>query len=229
MGKTAGSRPKPVRAPASEPVAVAAEPSRQSRRTAARRSAILDAGLQLFSRQGLHGTSSDQIAEAADVSKTNLFYYFRSKEEVYVEVLRRLLDGWLAPLRALDRADDPATAIGAYIRRKIEFSRDNAEASRLFCLEIVQGAPLLGQELGTALKDLVDAKAEVIRAWVEAGKLAPVDPHHLIFSIWATTQHYADFASQIDALLGRGLESPAFVDATVANVQAIVLNGIRPR
>jgi TetR/AcrR family transcriptional regulator len=79
------------------------------------------------------------------------------------------------------------------------------------------------------LKELVDAKAAVIRAWSAAGRLAPVDPHHLIFSIWATTQHYADFASQIDALLKTGLDDEAFAEEAVRNIQRIILDGVRVR
>nr|WP_272212261.1 TetR family transcriptional regulator C-terminal domain-containing protein [Marinicella sp. W31]MDC2878173.1 TetR family transcriptional regulator C-terminal domain-containing protein [Marinicella sp. W31] len=51
----------------------------------------------------------------------------------------------------------------------------------------------------------MDEKAKVIRAWQEAGKLRKVDPYHMIFSIWATTQHYADFDAQVQAVLGEGL------------------------
>jgi TetR/AcrR family transcriptional regulator len=202
---------------------------RRQQRTEAKNAAILDAALSLFSRFGLHGTALDQIAESANVSKTNLFYYFASKEDIYVAVLQRLLDEWLAPFRAIEIDSDPAEAICDYIRRKIEFSRTNPEASRLFCLEIVRGAPLIGPILRTSLKELVDAKAAVIRSWSDTGRLAPVDPYHLIFTIWSTTQHYADFADQVEAVVGRRLSDDAFFEETVRNVQAIILNGILPR
>ena len=42
-----------------------------------------------------------------------------------------------------------------------------------------------------------------MQGWVDAGQIAPVDPHHLIFSVWALTQHYADFDVQVQAVLGR--------------------------
>jgi TetR/AcrR family transcriptional regulator len=41
----------------------------------------------------------------------------------------------------------------------------------------------------------------MIGGWIAEGRLAPLDPHHLIFSIWATTQHYADFDVQVRAIL----------------------------
>ena len=194
-----------------------------------KRTAVLDAALGLFSRYGLHGTSVDQIAARAGVSKSNLLYYFVNKEELYVCVLRDLLQVWLAPLREFSAEQDPQRVIGDYIRRKLAASRDSPDASRLFCLEIVQGAPLLRDELGRELRDLVEQKSAVIQNWVDAGRLAPVDPQHLLFMLWATTQHYADFAVQVEALTGQTLANPAFFEQTVANVQAVVLRGVGPR
>src|ERR1700744_6137814 len=86
---------------------------RRQQRAEAKNSAILDAALRLFSRFGLHGTTVDQIAEAANVSKTNLFYYFASKEDVYVAVLQRLLDEWLG---AVPRHRDRLGPGGCHLR-----------------------------------------------------------------------------------------------------------------
>jgi len=144
-------------------------------------------------------------------------------------VLRDLLAVWLAPLREFSAEQDPQRAIGDYIERKLAFSRDSPDASRLFCLEIIQGAPLIRDELERELRELVAAKSAVIQAWITAGRLAPVDPQHLIFVLWAATQHYADFAVQVQALSGQTLDNPAFFAQTVANVQRIVLQGIVPR
>ncbi|WP_413652344.1 HTH-type transcriptional regulator RutR [Pantoea sp. B65] len=204
-------------------------PTRRSRAVAAKREAILVAALEFFSQFGIHGTSLDKVAERADVSKTNLLYYFPSKEELYIAVLKDILDVWLAPLRALRDDLQPLEAIGEYIRMKLVVSRDHPQASRLFCLEMLQGAPLLKGELEGALKALVDEKSAVIEGWIEQGRLAPVEPHHLIFMLWATTQHYADFATQVEAITGQTLSDDSFFDQTVENVQRMVIEGIRVR
>jgi TetR/AcrR family transcriptional regulator len=209
--------------------AATAQTSRRARQIEAKKAAILDAALQIFSRYGLHGATVEQIAEAADVSKTNLFYYFPSKDGVYVAVLERLLSTWLEPLQMLEVDSDPVEAIGNYIRSKVEFSRRSPEASRLFCLEIVQGAPLVGRVLRTSLKMLVDEKAAVINAWIKARKLAPIDPYHLIFSIWSITQHYADFSVQIEAITGRHLDDQTFFEQTVSSIQTLILGGLTGR
>ncbi|PWE32837.1 TetR family transcriptional regulator [Maritimibacter sp. 55A14] len=163
--------------------------------------AILDAALEVFSSYGFRGATLDQIAQAAGLSKPNLLYYFDSKEDIHAELLAGLLDTWLDPLRELDPAGDPIGEIRAYVQRKLELSRDYPRESRLFANEILQGAPRIEAVLRGDLKTLVDDRAAVIRGWARAGKIANIDPYHLIFSIWATTQHYADFDAQIGMIL----------------------------
>ena len=169
-----------------------------------KREIILDAALDIFSTHGFRGSTIDQIAEAAGMSKPNLLYYYRGKEEIYATLLHRLLDTWLAPLMEMAADGDPVKELRNYIRRKIEMARDFPRESRLFANEILQGAPRIMAMLTDELKPLVDEKAAVIRQWMREGKLAKADPHHFIFAVWATTQHYADFDAQVRAVLGAG-------------------------
>jgi len=166
------------------------------------RTAILSAGLEVFSQSGFRGATLDQIAEAAGLSKPNLLYYFPSKEEIHQQLLTSLLSTWLDPLRKMNDSGDPIEEILGYAKRKLALSRDFPRESRLFANEILQGAPRLGDSM-PALKALVDKKAKVINGWAKAGKIAAIDPHHLLFLIWAQTQHYADFDVQVRAVLGR--------------------------
>ncbi|MFT4716214.1 MAG: TetR/AcrR family transcriptional regulator [Paracoccaceae bacterium] len=173
---------------------------------------IMSAALDVFSTYGFRGATIDQIASQAGLSKPNLLYYFDSKETIHACVLERLLDTWLAPLRTLDPLGDPIGEILAYVFRKLEMAREYPRESRLFANEILQGAPhILGQITGP-LKSLVDEKAAVIDGWAKAGKIASIDPYHLIFSIWSTTQHYADFDIQVSSVLGNRAKTK-FADA----------------
>lgn len=180
------------------------------------RALVLEAALEIFSLHGFRGATLDAIAAEAGLSKPNLLYYFASKEEIHVTLLGGLVDTWLDPLRDMRADGNPQQEILAYVRRKLQMSRDFPRESRLFAQEIVQGAPRMIDGLSTDLKHLVDEKAEVIRAWMQAGHIAPSDPHHLIFSIWSLTQHYADFDVQVRAVLGDGRdplsEAEAFLD-----------------
>lgn len=180
------------------------------------RALVLEAALEVFSLHGFRGATLDAIAAEAGLSKPNLLYYFASKEEIHVTLLEGLVDTWLDPLREMRADGDPQAELLAYVRRKLQMSRDYPRESRLFAQEIVQGAPRVRDSLATDLKGLVDEKAEVIRMWMAAGLVAPTDPHHLIFSIWSLTQHYADFDVQVRAVLGEGRdpihEAEAFLE-----------------
>ena len=162
---------------------------------------ILEAALEVFSSHGFAGATLDRIAETARLSKPNLLYYFPSKEAIHRGLISETLDTWLAPLRALDADGDPVEEIVAYVLRKLDMARAFPRESRFFAHEILQGAPRVLDIIEGPLRDLVDDKARLISGWAEAGRIAPVDPHHLIFSIWATTQHYADFDVQVRGIL----------------------------
>ena len=185
--------------------------------------AILEAALDVFSANGFRGATLDQIAQAAGLSKPNLLYYFASKEAIHLELLSGLMDTWLDPLRDLDPDGDPVSEVMAYVRRKLDMSRDMPRESRLFANEVLQGAPRMMDGIRGELKELVDRKAAVIRGWAEAGKIAPVDPHHLIFSIWALTQHYADFDVQVRAVLGEGHDPFPEAEAFLTNLYTRLL------
>ncbi|WP_170769464.1 TetR family transcriptional regulator C-terminal domain-containing protein [Ruegeria lacuscaerulensis] len=166
------------------------------------RAAILEAALNVFSSHGFRGATVDQIATEAGLSKPNLLYYFPTKEAIHTALLSGLLETWLAPLHELDADGDPMEEILAYIRRKLEMSRDLPRESRLFANELVQGAPRIHDSLSSDLKTLVDEKTAILVGWMDQGKIARLHPYHLVFSIWALTQHYADFDVQVRAILG---------------------------
>ena len=167
------------------------------------RAAIMDAALQVFSTEGFRGATLDQIAGASGLSKPNVLYYFSSKEAMYEALLSTLLDDWLEPLRQVNGDGDPIEELVAYIMLKLKMSRDLPRESRLFANEILRGAPNIIGQIEGPLRALVDEKAELIRGWSEEGRIAKLDPYHLIFSIWATTQHYADFDVQVRGILQR--------------------------
>ncbi len=169
---------------------------------------ILDAALEVFSQHGFRGATLDQIAEVAGLSKPNLLYYYPSKEAIHVALLSGLLDTWLDPLRAMAPEGDPVEELLAYVRRKLELSRDFPRESRLFANEILQGAPRMRTMIEGDLHALVQEKAAVLTRWMDEGRIARVHPVHLIFSIWALTQHYADFDVQVHAVLGPGEPDP---------------------
>lgn len=200
---------------------------RRTRIQTEKRELILEAALEVFSAHGFRGSAIDQIAEAAGMSKPNLLYYFRRKEDIHEALIQRLLKTWLQPLRELDEAGDPLTELRSYIRRKLEMARDYPRESRLFANEILQGAPRIMPLLEGELKTLVDVKAAVITGWMRAEKIAATDPRHLLFSIWATTQHYADFDVQVRAVLGPDRDGDSRFEDALCFLEKLYIDGLR--
>jgi TetR/AcrR family transcriptional regulator len=207
---------------------VAARPRPRTRIQREKQDRILEAALDVFSNHGFRGATIDQIAEAAGMSKPNLLYYFPRKEEIHKRLIAGMLDMWLAPLREMNADGDPIPEIRSYIRRKLEMARDFPRESRLFANEMLQGAPRTIDMLEGELKTLVDEKAGVIRGWMEQGRLSRADPYHLIFSIWATTQHYADFDVQVRAVLGPNRNGEGRFDDAARYLEQLFMFGLTP-
>ena len=206
------------------------EPKKKTRITLKNEEKILNAAEIIIAEYGFHGTTIDLIAEQAQISKPNLLYYFRTKQDLYIAVLKRTIDVWVSALTQLDPDGDPRIELGKYIADKIDMSRDRPLESRIFANEILRGAQLLKHYLSTELKNIVDEKAKTIKHWIELGKIAPVEPIHLLFLIWAATQHYADFSVQVSALTGKN-EGPDHNDFETikASLNHIILSGILTR
>ena len=189
------------------------------------RALIIAAAERVFAEKGFDGATTAGIAAAAGLPKANLHYYFATKEAIYRAVIDGIVRLWLSAFDDIAPEDDPALALAAYIRRKMRLSFEHPQASRLFALEVIRGAPVIRDFLAGELKEWVEARAAVVQAWVDQGRMDPVEPAHLFFAIWAATQTYADFDAQIAAVLGRERQTPADREAATEQLVRLVLRG----
>ncbi len=187
---------------------------------------ILKAAEAVFAKKGFNGASTAEIARKAGVPKPNLHYYFRTKQVLYAGVLDNILEIWLDAMDEIRPGADPADALGRYIARKLESSRTLPEPSRLWAMELISGARHVEPFLKKRLRRLVQQKSAIIRGWAAEGKIDPVEPEHLLFMIWSMTQTYADFASQIVAVLGKDKLDEAVFAAATKTMVGLVLKGL---
>jgi TetR/AcrR family transcriptional regulator len=176
---------------------------------------IVAEAVRVFAECGYEGASVATIADNVGLSKQNLMYYFPTKQVLYQRVLDDVLDDWLERMASLAEADgDPADVLRAYIRAKLDFSREQPLASRVYAMEVISGAPLYGDKIRERVVPLVHRDIEVFERWIAAGRIAPINATHLLFAIWAMTQSYADFAAQMQLVLGRdSMDAGTFRDA----------------
>lgn len=158
---------------------------------------ILEAAELSFVQHGYKGTSMQAIADAAGLPKANVLYYFKSKQALYTQVLEKISTRWDETLEHITEDDEPAETLARYIANKVDLAISYPNASKIFATEIIHGAPHLKEHLRTTLRQWVREKTRIMDAWIAQGKMAQVNTEHLIYMIWSTTQHYADFETQI--------------------------------
>ncbi|MCA8256440.1 TetR/AcrR family transcriptional regulator [Burkholderia sp. AU31624] len=177
----------------------------------------------VFAERGLDGASTAMIAERAGLPKANLHYYFPTKLALYRRVLDDLFEDWHRAAGTFEADDDPVEAIGAYVRAKMALSRRRPLGSKVWANEIIHGAEHMQDILSERVKPWFDTRVKVIDGWIARGLLAPIDAHALMYLIWATTQHYADFDAQIRALSGkRTFTQKAYDEKTEQVVQLVI-------
>jgi TetR/AcrR family transcriptional regulator len=185
---------------------------------------ILEAAEHCFAEKGFEGTTTSDIAAQAQLPKANVHYYFGTKEKIYRAVLDNILQLWLAEAdHWISPGNTPHAALAGYIKAKLDSARLKPEASRIYAGELLRGAPHIRPYLHVALRDRVASLSAVLEHWIATGQLRAISPPHLLFCLWAMTQTYADFASQIGPVLEKPkLDDSVFSTATETITQLVL-------
>jgi len=186
---------------------------------------IFDAAKKEFVTYGFKGASIKRIAERANIARANIHYYFKDKTDLYQQLLSNIIAVWNRDYDTLNIDNDPKEVLSAYIRAKVMHSKNDPDASRIFASELIHGAPVLNEYLNNDFKVWLNSKVMVIESWVKQGLIDPVNPHHLLFLIWSSTQHYADFNVQVVAALDKEAMSDDDFEAVVTSLTQIILKG----
>ncbi len=201
---------------------------RSQRRTEIRQhneTLILQAAEKVFAEAGFGGATMQLIADMAGLPKANLHYYFPTKEDLYRRVVQDIFEIWLHAADSMDQAPGPIEGIGAYIEAKMDISRRHPNGSKVWAFEVMHRAPVIQDYLETTLRVWTTGRVRLIERWIAEGKMKPVDPEHLLYMLWATTQHYADFGHQIETLNAGPLSDADWQKAT-DSVKSMILRGI---
>ncbi len=186
---------------------------------------ILAAARTEFVLQGYRGATVQSIADRAELPKANILYYFKNKENIYHAVLEHTLQMWDEGIGDIEVDEGPKVAIEKFIEAKVRMSFKHPEASKIYAMEIIQGAQHLKDYARTYQRQWVREKAKLFQQWIDNGEMANVDPVHLIFLIWSATQHYADFDTQILTIMNRADFEEADVEQVITFLSDIILRG----
>jgi TetR/AcrR family transcriptional regulator len=186
---------------------------------------ILIAASTEFVLQGYKGATVQSIANRANLPKANILYYFKNKENIYHAVLEHTLQMWDEGIGDINPEDGPKVAIEKFIEAKVRMSFKHPEASKIYAMEIIQGAQHLKDFARTYQRKWVREKAQLFQQWIDSGEMLNVDPVHLIFLIWSATQHYAEFETQILTIMNRADYEEEDVEHVISFLTDIILRG----
>jgi TetR/AcrR family transcriptional regulator len=187
---------------------------------------ILDAAEFVFGHFGFRGATTALIAKKAAIAKPHIYYYFEDKEDLYRAILERAMHMWARELETLDTAGDIQTILIRYIHKKVDFSRDHPDLSRLYANEIISGAAFVGSFIEKVSTPLLRAKVATVEAWAASGAVRPISAVDLFFCIWAMTQAYADFVSQMTIMKQKRALQDADYETAKATIIQLVLGGL---
>ena len=157
------------------------------------RTAILQAAIREFAREGVAGARTDAIAKAAKVNKALLYYYFRDKDALYGAALEQVFrerDSVLMPI--LRENTPPGEKLLRYVGAFFDFLAGHPEHREMVQREMFT-MPRRAQALRivkTYLKPMFEELLKVFREGIEKGVFRPVDPMQFIPSMAAVVVHY---------------------------------------
>ena len=189
------------------------------------RRSILDAASKAFAEKGYAATRIATIAELAGLPKSNVHYYFKSKENIYAKVLEDIAPAYLsACMPALEDDETPIEALTRTLNDMIRLFERQPFASKVFMAELREGARRLPGEFFSRWTAQTQKSLAGIRQWVDRGLLAPMDPEHALLTIWAMAQSCVSRGWQLPGLRGEAMD----YDAAVRNAARLMLRGLMP-
>ncbi|MER3420546.1 MAG: hypothetical protein C4290_08510, partial [Chloroflexota bacterium] len=163
-------------------------------RAAARRRAILVAAARVFAREGYTAASLDAVARELGVTKGVIYYYFRSKEEIYTEIRATAIRDAIARLEAIiARGDPPAETVRAAVRDLVVHIFDDLDRFA----NVLRADRRLSAESRALVRGLQRRYEQLIRGIIEAGiaqgVFAARDPTLMTFTLLRACLGVADW------------------------------------
>jgi TetR/AcrR family transcriptional regulator len=217
-----------IKKPAVPKVKADLEPIRDAERT---RRAILDAAEIEFADKGLAGARVDVIAEESCANKRMLYYYFGSKEDLYMAVLERAYGAMRERERELNFTDlEPLDAIRTLVEFKFDYYVANPRIIPLLAAENMNGGKYLkrSRRLRDMHLSLIDMIRKVLAGGERQGVIRPgIDPFQLYVSFLALSYFYFSNAATLSTAFGRDLMSAAERKARRAHAVGVITSYVK--
>ncbi len=151
--------------------------------TSERRIEILKSAAAAFRRRGYHGASVDEIASALEMTKGNLYYYFKNKEDILFACHDYSLDLLLTLMADVQaEASSPEAKLRRLVLAFVHLILDELHATALTLDPEALSPPLLKKII--AKRDQFDhGMRDIIQQGIDQGVFAPGDPKLIEFAM----------------------------------------------
>lgn len=194
------------------------------------RSRIFEAALKEFAIHGLAGARTDAIAKGAGVNIALLFYYFKSKEELYSAVLEEMFSRWNAILMApLHAPGAPDQRILRYVEAYFDHVAISVWKPRMIQQELMRSkhSPAIRKLLKKYATPVHDAVIEVLREGITSGDFrANLDVENFFFTITGIVAQYFSNSSAIHEISGKDPLAPERVQARRVAVLDVISHAL---
>jgi AcrR family transcriptional regulator len=183
----------------------------QKRNADVTRAKILQAALSEFGERGLPAVSTDDIAERCGVNKRMIYYYFGSKEGLYLAALESVFENLVARERDINIEHlEPAAAIEAIINLKIDYYLENPRFISFISMENFYKACHLRKSSKLAMfkSTLTDVVARILKRGQSSGQFRQdVEPVDFYVSLCALCIMYFSNQHTLGVIFGREMMS----------------------
>ena len=191
---------------------------------------ILNVATKLFVQRGKNGVSTYDIANAAGVNKALIFYYFGSKDKLYIACFKNLVQTFFSEIREKVNNSEPGLpAIEVFIRNHISTIKENQNVMKMVIRELMlseNNPNLFRDEFTEIFQSLRNEMLKVFSAAREKGEIRYIDPVQTLFSIISLDVFYF-LGKPMVQMINPTINIEDFESNRVDHIIDLLLNGLR--
>lgn len=193
---------------------------------------ILSAAVEVFAQKGFDGARTDEIASRAGVNKAMIYYYFKSKENLYtiiVETVFEKVSVILGTHLSLVDVNAPEEGIYSFIDNYIDFIYSHRIFVKVLLWDLARGGMIIARVVGRVLRDKTEQIREIFEQAAREGYLRPVDPKHLFVSIIGMIVFFFFAEPVVRVIWGEEPLTPEHIAERKKEIRDLIIHGILPR
>jgi TetR/AcrR family transcriptional regulator len=193
---------------------------------------ILAAAVEVFADKGFDGARTDEIAAKSGVNKAMIYYYFKSKENLYTVIVETLFEKVYLILNThLSHVDvtTPAQGILSFVDSYLDFIYSHRIFLRVMLWDLARGGAIVSRVAGRVMREKTDQAMAVFRQAGRDGYLRPFDPKHLFVNMMGMILFFFFAEPVIRVIWGEEPVTPEHIAERKREISDLIIHGILPK